>query len=202
MAIYETIVIAKPKLPNIKSIMKTYKSIIQKYSKNKIVKLDDLKEKQLAYVLKDKYKTGYYFILTWKGENNNVNELEIRLKTDDDVLKFITLKTDHGEDYLEDCSEDCSEDDKPIYCEPQPDALDVLLGLATYNKPNINISEKSNPNAITGANANVYQEELDIISNVLEQVKFKEKYLELDNDLKNNLNTAIDILKNWQDHGN
>lgn len=47
--------------------------------------------KHLAYAIKGE-KTGYYYITNFEGTDKTVEELENKLRLNDSVLKFITIR--------------------------------------------------------------------------------------------------------------
>ena len=126
MEIFETIIILRGNIgeDKAKATVKLYEDFLQKYSTEKKVKTDDIGIKKLAYEIRGNTR-GYYFLAYWQGESNNVTELERMLRTDDDVIKFMTIKNIEGVELLDLESSPKSE---------QIDALDVLLGFAEYKK--------------------------------------------------------------------
>ena len=127
MEIFETIIILRGDIREDKAnaTVKIYEDFLQKYSTEKKVKIvNDIGIKKLAYEIRGNTR-GYYFLAYWQGESNNVTELERMLRTDDDVIKFMTVKNIEGVELLDLKSSPKSE---------QIDALDVLLGFAEYKK--------------------------------------------------------------------
>lgn len=126
MEIFETIIILRGNIreDKAKATIKRYEDFLQKYSTEKKVKIDDMGIKKLAYEVKGNTK-GYYFLAYWQGEISNVDELDRMLRTDDDVIKFMTFKSS-------DCVELLDLESSPK--SEQIDALDVLLGFAEYKK--------------------------------------------------------------------
>lgn len=126
MEIFETIIILRGNIreDKAKATVKTYEDFLQKYSTEKKVKIDDMGIKKLAYEIRGNTK-GYYFLAYWQGETSNVDELDRMLRTDDDVIKFMTFKSSDCVKLLDLESNPKSE---------QIDALDVLLGFAEYKK--------------------------------------------------------------------
>lgn len=130
MNIYESIIIFKPNEKIAKEEIKKYTDLIQTYSSKKKVKVKDMGEKKLAYEIKDN-RAGWYGVFTFQAEPEDIVDLERHFRIDDNVLKFITVKhNDDDYEYQEDRLEDL--ETEVIESEQQPDALDVLLGLATY----------------------------------------------------------------------
>lgn len=126
MEIFETIIILRGNIKEdkAKATIKRYEDFLQKYSTEKKVKIDDMGIKKLAYEIRGNTR-GYYFLAYWQGETSNVDKLERMLRTDDDVIKFMTVKNIEGIELLDLKSSPKSE---------QIDALDVLLGFAEYKK--------------------------------------------------------------------
>lgn len=94
---YETIVILNPYKYDTSS--KHILELCQEYTGKKLkISVDELGIRNLAYKIKDIYDTGYYLSIYWQGTAENVTELEIQMRLDDNVLKFITTKVD-GEKY-------------------------------------------------------------------------------------------------------
>lgn len=95
---YEVVIIFDPEYTKLKYKIKKYKDLLQKYSGDyKDFKLDDMGEKALAYEIK-KHKMGYYILCQWQGTPENVVELERLLRTDDIVMKFMTVRMSDDED--------------------------------------------------------------------------------------------------------
>ena len=54
--------------------------------------------KKLAYPIQKK-STGFYFLLEFQAEGNAINKLEVELKRDERVMRFLTMKMD--KDHME-----------------------------------------------------------------------------------------------------
>ena len=54
--------------------------------------------KKLAYPIQKK-STGFYFLLEFQAEGDAVNKLEVELKRDERVMRFLTMKMD--KDHME-----------------------------------------------------------------------------------------------------
>ena len=124
-------------LPNetvAKDGIKKYTKLLQDWCPHEDIEVNDIGKKKLAYPIKKKFTEGYYAVFTWRGKPENVVELERQLRTNDDVIKFITVKLD--EDAEPTKEEDDSQADTLTKVKSEqdekPDALDVLLGLANY----------------------------------------------------------------------
>lgn len=145
---YETVVIFSPDEAKAKKDIKKYTKIMQDCYPHTKIKVEDMGERKLAYEIKEN-RTGYYVVFTWKGTPENVADLERQFRINDNVLKFITIKADDDDDLdeyaevpddmigeiakspAEILAEEAAESEQPI------DAMDVLLGLATYKKKEV-----------------------------------------------------------------
>lgn len=132
--VFETVMILSTKDEEVitKAEIKKFKNLIQSFTPLKEVKLEDLGEKKLVYEIKGN-STGYYCVFTWVGVPDSVSELERQMRIDDHILKFMTLKTDFEPDEIADRDPAISQSEQDVP-EEKPDALDVLLGLATYKR--------------------------------------------------------------------
>ena len=74
-----------------KELIKKLKGYLNKHAT--IIHVEDLGLKKLAYELR-KCKTGYYYLIDFKGESSIIVELERRYRINDNILKFITIKKD------------------------------------------------------------------------------------------------------------
>jgi small subunit ribosomal protein S6 len=94
MQLYETIYIVKQDLDN-----KTLKDLEEKY--DSLLKLNkaiiEYKEnwglRNLAYKIQN-YKKGYYFMIVFNGEKEAVIELERNFRIDENIIRFLTSKTE------------------------------------------------------------------------------------------------------------
>lgn len=133
---YETIIILDPS--NYKDSVKVFRDMCQEFTKEYKIKEDYLGVKKLAYPLKEgKFTEGYYVRFVWMGTSENVAELERCMRINDNVLKFMTIRTEDAEDELEEMpAEDDAGKSEQSSSNPnsQVDALDVLLGFADYKK--------------------------------------------------------------------
>ena len=124
MAYFESLILLNPtkEEKGLKSKIRAYEWYIQTFSKTKEVTTEDMGEKILAYGIK-KHKTARYVRFRYQAKPINIESLERKFRTDDDVLRFLTVQaSDDGSDFeLEDLSPKVNKY-KDI------DALDVLLG--------------------------------------------------------------------------
>ncbi len=120
MFTYETIIIFNGNLS-----VEKYNTLVTKYADHimslggKIETTNKLGKKKLAYPIKDT-EDGWYALFTYYASPDLIPELERLMRIDDDVIKFISIKRDENPEV-------------PVKCE-QPNALDVLLGLAKYSE--------------------------------------------------------------------
>lgn len=130
---FETTLILQPKETEfINKRVKVYTDFLQKHTNLEEVNVD---LKDLAYIKSKKDKTcttGVYATFKYSLDGpsvfTTVEELEHLAKDDPMVLKFLTVRTE------EDCEDEdykSEQEDNPET--EQPDAEDVLLGLANYN---------------------------------------------------------------------
>jgi len=129
MHIYETVIIFKSKKDVLASVNK-YEEMLHGFS-GKPVKTDILGEKSLAYAIYHHRKGYYVTYLYYSNPANpeNITELERSLKTDDNVLKFITVRHDeYAAEYAEQLEQLAQESEQKVI-----DAWDVIFGRAVYN---------------------------------------------------------------------
>ena len=127
MQVFETIIIFDTKEDAvINDKIEFYTELLQGWCNEKKVQLEDVGIKNLAYEIKN-HKQGHYVLFTFASDIENIANLERQLRIDDTVLKFITVKKEDEEEYNN------LPDYNPKSEQKQPDALDVLLGLADYN---------------------------------------------------------------------
>ena len=90
---YELIFIVQPELSEeeVKAIMDRYLQIITA-QKGTIIKTEDWGKRRLAYDIKKQSK-GNYILVDFYGQGSMIQEIERNLKIDDNILKFITVKT-------------------------------------------------------------------------------------------------------------
>ena len=126
MEVYETIVIFKPNINKVE--LNGIKNLYREYLRHsgKKVYAEILDKKELAYKIKD-YTEGNFIIFTYESEASDdvVFHLERRLRIDDNVLKYLSIRL------LEE------EAINKLYSKLKPeqnkiDAWDVLFGRAKY----------------------------------------------------------------------
>lgn len=90
---YESVIIVNPKLNENeqKELQSKYEKIIE--NNGKLEKTDVLGIKNLAYEVKNN-KEGYYLIFYFESEFSFISELERQYRIDDNILKFIVVKTE------------------------------------------------------------------------------------------------------------
>ena len=90
---YELIFIVQPDLSEeeAKAVSDRYLQIIAA-QKGIIIKTEDWGKRRLAYDIK-KQSRGTYILVDFYGPGSMIREIERNLKIDDNILKFITVKT-------------------------------------------------------------------------------------------------------------
>ena len=90
---YELIFIVQPELSDeeTKAVSDRYLQIITA-QKGIIIKTEDWGKRRLAYDIK-KQSRGTYVLVDFYGPGSMIREIERNLKIDDNILKFITVKT-------------------------------------------------------------------------------------------------------------
>lgn len=79
----------KTEIENIKQYFKNVK--ISKNKENINGQLGYLGLKRLAYTIRGE-KTGYYYITHFEGTENKVANIEMQLRLNENVIKFITIR--------------------------------------------------------------------------------------------------------------
>lgn len=90
---YESVVIIDPAVEEdkVKELSQKFTDIIN--NDGKVEKVEDLGKKKLAYEVK-KNKEGYYVVINFDANPNLISELERNYRIMDEVIKFITIKTE------------------------------------------------------------------------------------------------------------
>lgn len=89
---YEVVYIAVHDVPaeDIDSQLEKYLSIVADY-KGTVVKVDRWGKRRLAYPIQ-KRRDGYYVLIDFVGDSSIIPEMERRLRIDDKILRFISVK--------------------------------------------------------------------------------------------------------------
>ena len=99
---YETVLILNPVLSEeqVNESIKKYSDLLLSFKANIIVK-DLWGLKKLKYSIQNK-KTGFYILFEFKSPSNFISELEVVLKRDERIMRFLTVKLDkHAIEYAE-----------------------------------------------------------------------------------------------------
>lgn len=100
---YEVTFIVDPVLSGdeIKETAQTYVNLIQD-NKNKVVHVDEMGLRQLAYPIK-KRTTGMYYCVEFQNEDNTfIPKIELALRRDERIMRYLSLKLDkYGVEYNE-----------------------------------------------------------------------------------------------------
>lgn len=136
---FETIIIFKEdsrSVGEIDRLAEMYAEFLHSFTETPLY-YKDVGSKKLAYSIRRKdtiYEQGYYVQYVYSAPKEKLSEIEATLRTDSEVLKFITVQLDDDtslEDYYE-----TDDDDSKIKAKldgkksEQPDALDIILGLS------------------------------------------------------------------------
>lgn len=90
---YESVIIINPNLGDkTKETVTKYESFINKEG-GEVEKVEDMGLKNLAYEIKKNTK-GYYVIYYFEANEKLVAKLERQYRIDDNVMKFITIRTE------------------------------------------------------------------------------------------------------------
>ena len=92
MAFYENTIIAKQDLSvsEINKIKDKYNDIIANTS-GKVIKIEEWGLLNLANKIKN-YKKGFYIHFKFEGEKKTLDELNKKIKIDNSVIRFLTVK--------------------------------------------------------------------------------------------------------------
>jgi small subunit ribosomal protein S6 len=90
---YDLIFIVQPDLSEeeTKAVTDRYGQIITA-QKGSIIKIEDWGKRRLAYDI-NKQSKGTYVLVDFYGPGSMIHEIERNLKIDDNILKFLTVKT-------------------------------------------------------------------------------------------------------------
>ncbi len=91
---YEIMVIVKSNLEveNAKKEIENIKKIITD-GKGKVVSTNEMGQRKLAYPIK-KEINGLYYVLTFSSDNDTLNELERRIKINENILRHLIIRLD------------------------------------------------------------------------------------------------------------
>ncbi|MGY8953218.1 MAG: 30S ribosomal protein S6, partial [Flavobacteriales bacterium] len=99
---YETVFILTPVLSEdqVKETVKKVEATL-KEQKAKVMHRENWGLKKLAYPIKKK-STGFYNLLEFEGEGSCIERLEIEMKRDERIIRFLTVKMDkHAMSYAD-----------------------------------------------------------------------------------------------------
>ena len=91
---YETVLILNPVLSEdqVRESMSKFKELLTSF-KGECVFEDLWGLKKMKYSIQNK-KTGFYILFEYKGDSNLISDLEIELKRDERIMRFLTVKLD------------------------------------------------------------------------------------------------------------
>ena len=91
---YEIMVIVKSNLEveNAKKEIENIKKIITD-GKGKVVSTNEMGQRKRAYPIK-KEINGLYYVLTFSSDNDTLNELERRIKINENILRHLIIRLD------------------------------------------------------------------------------------------------------------
>tara|TARA_B100000941_G_scaffold281396_1_gene248778 strand:- start:2282 stop:2605 length:324 start_codon:yes stop_codon:yes gene_type:complete len=92
MAFYENTIVAKQDLAEkeLKDIKDKYNDLINS-SSGKVIKIEEWGLMNLANKIKN-YKRGFYIHYKFEGNKNTLSEIEKKIKIDNSILRFLTVK--------------------------------------------------------------------------------------------------------------
>ncbi len=95
---YEFTVIAKSDLgeKDVEKFLQKYETLMKKDG-GEILKKDDWGSKRLSFPIKKQFK-GHYMFYDFVGENANVAEMERLMRLDENVLRYMCLRTGENVD--------------------------------------------------------------------------------------------------------
>lgn len=93
---YESVIIINPNVNEEirNNVIKKITDLIN--TEGKVNKVDELGKRKLAYEIK-KCKEAYYFIFYFESDPTFITELERTYRITDEIIKFITVKQEKGE---------------------------------------------------------------------------------------------------------
>ena len=92
MAFYENTIITKQDLAEkeLKNIKDKYSDLINN-SSGEVIKIEEWGLLNLANKIKN-YKKGFYIHYKFKGDKSTLNEVEIKIKVDGSIIRYLTVK--------------------------------------------------------------------------------------------------------------
>lgn len=89
---YETVFILTPVLSEeqAKEAVKKYEDMVTSDG-GKLISREDWGLKKLAYSIQKK-STGFYFLLEFQAEGSLISKLELAMKRDERIMRYLTLK--------------------------------------------------------------------------------------------------------------
>ena len=92
MAFYENTIVTKQDLAEkeVKSIVSKYTELINS-SSGKVIKVEEWGLLNFAKRLKN-YKKGFYIHYKFEGSKKTLNEIEKKIKVDNSILRYLTVK--------------------------------------------------------------------------------------------------------------
>ena len=92
MAFYENTIVTKQDLAEkeVKSIVSKYNELINN-SSGKVIKVGEWGLLNFAKRLKN-YKKGFYIHYKFEGSKKTLNEIEKKIKVDNSILRYLTVK--------------------------------------------------------------------------------------------------------------
>tara|TARA_B100000941_G_scaffold115455_1_gene81075 strand:- start:2026 stop:2352 length:327 start_codon:yes stop_codon:yes gene_type:complete len=92
MAFYENTIVTKQDLAEkeVKSIVSKYNELINS-SSGKVIKVEEWGLLNFAKRLKN-YKKGFYIHYKFEGSKKTLNEIEKKIKVDNSILRYLTVK--------------------------------------------------------------------------------------------------------------
>lgn len=90
--LFESVIIIKGELTETE-YKKAFTEIKEQFEKFKIKKIEELGIKRLTYEVK-RNKTGYYLDIEFYADNEDVKNLELFCRKNENILKFIFVRKD------------------------------------------------------------------------------------------------------------
>lgn len=92
MCNYESVIIMRGSLKE-DEYKHSFNKIKEFFTKYKVEKVEEIGKKKLAYQVNDNTE-GYYIIIYFETEREDIAEIERYYRLNEDILKFITVKKD------------------------------------------------------------------------------------------------------------